>query len=650
MLLTKREEQLVKAFLQVGKLSLREMGDILQVSSRTVYRTLSDLMLTLETHNIELIKDGRKYYLAGDLSVLEESQASREVTASQRLELTAYHLLTSPDPIINEELQELFLVSNVTVIQDVAEIEKRLQEFDLSIQRKKGYQVLGRPALKRRFLAILLSNAISIQDFWQDHYAEFPILVKERIQLARQIFEENQQLLGEVDSKLREFLIILLSLADNQEELETAVNVSKEALDFSKRIFTDLAKRQKQFYNLQEIVYFANILDEIIIKRQEVPLFREKFDSEFYYSISQMVDAVSRFTKIDFFKDKLLFKLLFNHMRLSLAVPILFPERGTTNVAYLAAQKNQFLHSIVSLVMRDIFPTFIQNEYEYELVTLHFASSLRRSPDIYPIRLLLVTDERPLTTSVLVSKIKNIAPFVEWIDIKSTTSLPLVDMSQYDYWLTTRPIPNRDIDLISTFPNTQEILDLQDKLQLIQENRTVADRKELIRQKSYDLQKYLQASSQILRHFKLIQLENPQSFEESVAQIVTGLDFVSDADYLVKKLLSRFELSPLAIPNTNLALLHTQSHTVTESQFLVAELIQPVAALSMNHQHEEVHRVLVMLTKVNEQEEIRDMMTAISQSLIENNLYTEIYRTGNQEIIYQLLNTIFTENIKKLEN
>ena len=650
MLLTKREEQLVKAFLQVGKLSLKEMGDILQVSSRTVYRTLSDLMLTLETHNIELIKDGKKYYLAGDLTVLEESQASTEVTASQRLELTAYHLLTNPSPIINEELQELFWVSNVTVIQDVAEIEKRLQEFDLSIQRKKGYQVLGRPAQKRRFLAILLSNAISIQDFWQDNYAEFPILVKERIQIARQIFEENQQLLGEVDSKLREFLIILLSLADNQEELVVAVNVSKEALDFSKRIFTDLAKRQKQFYNLQEIVYFANILDEIIIKRQEVPLFREKFDSEFYYSISQMVDAVSRFTKIDFFKDKLLFKLLFNHMRLSLAVPILFPERATTNVAYLAAQKNQFLHSIVSLVMRDIFPTFIQNEFEYELVTLHFASSLRRSPDIYPIRLLLVTDERPLTTSVLVSKIKNIAPFVEWIDIKSTTSLPLVDMSQYDYWLTTRPIPNRDIDLISTFPNTQEILDLQDKLQLIQENRTVADRKELIRQKSYDLQKYLQASSQILRNFKLIHLENPHSFEASVAQIVSGLDFVSDAEYLAKKLLSRFELSPLAIPNTNLALLHTQSHTVMESQFLVAELSQPVAALSMNHQHEEVHRVLVMLTKVNEQEEIRDMMTAISQSLIENNLYTEIYRTGNQEIIYQLLNTIFTEKIKKLEN
>ena len=83
---------------------------------------------------------------------------------------------------------------------------------------------------------------------------------------------------------------------------------------------------------------------------------------------------------------------------------------------------------------------------------------------------------------------------------------------------------------------------------------------------------------------------------------------------------------------------------------MIAELTNPVTALSMNHQNEQVHRVLVMLTKVNEQEEIRDMMTAISQSIIENNLYTEIYRTGNQEIIYQLLNTIFTEKIKKLEN
>ncbi|MGZ7192258.1 phosphotransferase, partial [Streptococcus pyogenes] len=77
---------------------------------------------------------------------------------------------------------------------------------------------------------------------------------------------------------------------------------------------------------------------------------------------------------------------------------------------------------------------------------------------------------------------------------------------------------------------------------------------------------------QILRNFKLTFLDNPLSFDRTVSQIVENLDFVSDSHYLSSKLLSRFQLSPLAIPNTNLALLHTQSHTVNDSHFLLVEL------------------------------------------------------------------------------
>ncbi|MFZ1251855.1 MAG: phosphotransferase, partial [Streptococcus suis] len=79
------------------------------------------------------------------------------------------------------------------------------------------------------------------------------------------------------------------------------------------------------------------------------------------------------------------------------------------------------------------------------------------------------------------------------------------------------------------------------------------------------------------------------------------------------------------------------------------ELDNTVPALSMDNQQEDVKRILVMLTPSGEVAEIRELMTAISQSIIENKLYTEIYRTGNQEIIYHLLNSIFTETIKKLE-
>ena len=56
MLLTKREEQLLKAFLKFGKLSMDNMSEMLGVSKRTVYRTLSDLTNSLATLGIAIIK------------------------------------------------------------------------------------------------------------------------------------------------------------------------------------------------------------------------------------------------------------------------------------------------------------------------------------------------------------------------------------------------------------------------------------------------------------------------------------------------------------------------------------------------------------------------------------------------------------------
>ncbi|MBG9367071.1 BglG family transcription antiterminator [Streptococcus sp. NLN64] len=648
MILSKREEDLLKAFLQVGKLSLKEMTEILQVSTRTVYRTLSDLTPYLETKGIELVKDGRKYYLEGDLSQLIDLGGQEAYSPSRRQLLITYDLLLADQALTNDSLQETYLVSNVTVIQDIAAIEARLKDFQLSLSRSKGYSLLGTSSQKRRILAILLANAISVQDFWSDNYPEFSVLDPAIVSACRTTFENLASVLGEVDPKLKQFLILLLSLADNQGQLDQQFELSKEALEFSQKLFRQLSSATKQFYNLQEIIYFASMVDELIIRRQEVPLFRESFDSRFYYSVTQLIDSVSRFSKSDFMKDQLLFSFLFNHIRLSLAVPVLFPEGKTANMAFLTRQGNPFLHRLVSLLIQELFPTYIHNEYEYELVTLHFAASLRRSPEIFPIRLLLVTDERPLSASVLVSKIKTIAPFVEGIEVRSSSKLEGLEMDVYDYCLTTKPLAQQEFQLISTFPSTQEMLDLQETLQKVQENRTVRERVVIEEEKAYDLPAYLEASRHLLDQFRLLELSSQPSFERAVEIVVGQLDGVLDSQYVSQKLLDRFYQSPLAIPQTNLALLHTQTSRVETSQFVIAQLSNSVYTPSMNQEEEAVQRLLLMLTPVGEREEIRDLMTAISQSIIENKLYTEIYRTGNQEILYQLLNTIFAEKMKKI--
>lgn len=261
-----------------------------------------------------------------------------------------------------------------------------------------------------------------------------------------------------------------------------------------------------------------------------------------------------------------------------------------------------------------------------------------------------IADERPLMTNLLITKMQSIAPFVGQIKVVSSSELEGIDLQAFDYTLSTKPVLGYQFDTISAFPSAKEILELQECLQRVQENITVRRTERPVETIAFDLQAYLQALSQLLKNFRLMHVQNTATFEKTVFQLIQNLQLVNGADYLADKLLRRFEESPLAIPNTNLALLHTQSHTVLESHFVVIDLEQPVEAKSMTHGREQVKRILVMLTKLDESEEVRNLMTAISQSILENNLYTEIYRTGNQEIIYHLLNTIFNEKIKKLEN
>lgn len=445
-----------------------------------------------------------------------------------------------------------------------------------------------------------------------------------------------------------QFLVILLSLANaNSLSLQTRP-VSREALDLAQSLFNDYAKQTGQLFNLQEILYFAQRLDEFVIKRQPVPLFQEQVDSEFYYNISNLIDKVSLYTKINFAKDQILFKFLFNHIRLSLAVPEIFGDSTQNAIAHRALKHSAHLHRVVSLLVKDIFPLYLQTENEYELITLHFASSLRRSPGIYPIRLLLLTDERPFARELLVTRIKHLAPFIERLSVISPTKFDETMRKQYDAVLTTQ-LTKEECYFIPIYPDGKELLALQEYLQEIQENRDVIVREDLPLESRFDVQDYLRVSQNLFQHFTVYQVANIGAFEAAVKAVIAILPGISDQQYLADKLIQRFDQSPMAIPETGLMLLHTQSHSVEQSGFYICDLANPVTTISMKRTPETVNRVLIMLTGTGEEDAVRELMTAIGQSIIENHLYTEIYKTGNQAIIYQLLNHIFTENIKKLE-
>lgn len=234
----------------------------------------------------------------------------------------------------------------------------------------------------------MLSNNISLSDFWQMKMGYFDFISADRLVIAKSVFQKHQSELPEMDSKLLQFFIILLALSNWQAIEKDNQSVSKLALDFSQKVFADFSSQSNDFYPISEILYFAKLLDLLLLKRQETPLFQENFDSEFFYNVSNLIDKVALYTKINFTKDQTLFKFLFNHIRLSLAVPILFADSKVTDLAHEALRNNEYLHRVIQLLVMEIFPNYLQTEWELELITLHFASSLRRSPQIYPVRIL----------------------------------------------------------------------------------------------------------------------------------------------------------------------------------------------------------------------------------------------------------------------
>lgn len=625
--------------------------DELKVSKRTVYRTLSDLSESLSAAQLKIDKVGGRYELIGDLDNLSNLASQTSFSPKERLLYITYLLLVSDQELTNEFLQARLEVSNVTIINDISLVENRLANFGYSVDRRKGYRLIEQSPLldRRQFLAIVLAQSISLAQLRSQAVEDYAVLDLDQLGHASDVIHEFKDELLHIDGKMEEFFIILLTLSHWQKSEPKTKMVSKTALELSQKIYAQYAKLTKCLYTINDILYYASLLDELLFMRQETPLFTEKFDSEFYYNISNLIDKVSLYTKINFIKDRSLFQFLFHHIRLSLAIPNLFEEMQTNKITHEVVAVNDYLHRVVSLLVKDIFPSYLQSEAEYEYITLHFASSLRRSPDIYPIYLLILTEERPLVRELLMTRIKTIAPFVEVIDSKSPRRLTAEDWERYDAILSTSPIADERVKSLSLYPDAEETQNLQRYLQTVQENRVIKVRQDSRQSQSYDSSQYLIASQSLLSHFVYQELENSLSFQETIAEVIQSLPHIKDWEHLATKLYNRFKVSPMAIPETHLALLHTYSSQVTASYFAVVELNNPVVAQSMNHTDEEVHRVLVMLTKTEESEEVRKLMTAISQSIIENHLYTEIYKTGNKDIIYHLLNQIFTDKIKKLE-
>ena len=166
--LTTRQRDILRVILDVNRpIGSVELAEILHLTPRQVTYNMQGVRVWLQQHDQDLavlpgvgfvmsITSDQAHDLVQKINIQSEFQIILSV--SQRQQLLALFLLTRTEPFILSQLERISQVSRMTIMKDLDEIEKWLEEQKISLIRKPhfGTQVSGAEHDCQQALAELL--------------------------------------------------------------------------------------------------------------------------------------------------------------------------------------------------------------------------------------------------------------------------------------------------------------------------------------------------------------------------------------------------------------------------------------------------------------------------------------------------------------
>lgn len=165
---TTRQREILKIILDVKRpIGSVELAKLLHITPRQVNYSMKGVKVWLKQHGQELnvlpgvgftvnLTDNQTQLLSQKINIHSEVQIVLSV--SQRQQLLALFLLTRTEPVILALLEQISQVSRMTILKDLDEIEKWMQEQKLKLIRKPhfGIQASGAEHDIQQVLAKLL--------------------------------------------------------------------------------------------------------------------------------------------------------------------------------------------------------------------------------------------------------------------------------------------------------------------------------------------------------------------------------------------------------------------------------------------------------------------------------------------------------------
>lgn len=655
--------------------SVDRMMSLLKVSKRTVYRELSNLEHSLKTIGAELKKVSRgKFCIVADEAALAKIQEtlstdeSQELSTTERQHAILLELLTNNVPISMQQFLDEYLISNTTFFADIKQLEERLERLPLSIARNRGYEIAGPEKYRRLLLANVLVMEINEYLFFNFTSVEYKenfflqFVDQDHLvfaqELLREIVEPKFPTLS--DRKLQ-FLTLMLAIAmdrvprgDTIMEESIPSQINKELLNVAKQLFAKIATKTKQLYAVSEIVFFANLLGDFS-NSFDNDFFDEGFDTKLAYQIKQLIEIVSHENEVNFFEDANLYKMLLTHLSATLSRAIL--QEGSLNNPILERIMEQYseIAAAIRLGLPRVFPKKQFSEEEIAYMVLHFANSLERNPKVMEVDIAGISPSGLASTSMLEMRLRKHFPFINEINFYRVADIDRLQLQDnYDLVISTSLLPGYSgkYKLVSPLLTDDEIKQLKEEFKAISHTKRHVrnEAKQLsLEENHYDeVLLLIDEINGLLARFFIEELDNSDNIQATVDLAVNRFssEIIADSKQIGEKLMNRYRQASIGIPNTQFALFHASSEAVKMPCFRVFDLQTTLEIEGMDKRPMELKRMLVMLAPEPIDENTGKMLGKISGAIIMNDLNIEIFNSGNEAIIYQLLSTLLIEEVK----
>ncbi|WP_285226977.1 MULTISPECIES: BglG family transcription antiterminator [unclassified Oceanobacillus] len=680
--LSSRERHILKILLEAEKeMPVKDIADQLGVSIRTIHREIKKTEKVLEDYQLNLTKKtGTGIIIQGSLenkNVLQqaiEELSSAELTEEERQVILLYTLLQFRDPVKLFHLATELNVTIAMVSQDLNKLESQVKSFGLSLIRKKGYgvRIEGDEARKRSVLSHLISRHIDpfqyvekLKERIQEDVAKSDTISARLLGLVDadkldKIEEQIQRMRHQLPYDLADSayigLVVHLALAIERLQKGDTIHFDdgyKEQIKDKQeyKIAAEIIDHLEEAFSLSipedEIGYITMHLMGAKLRENQNYLLEES-SMDIAYKAKELIRFVSNEMNIDVTTNNRFLNDLTTHLKP--AVYRLKQQMNINNPMIDEIKKDYVeLFEVVDKAIQHVFPNIAFPDEEIGYIVLHFAATFLQTDSQSDIKVLVICSSGIGTSKMLASKLKNTFPEISIANHQSLFDLNEETLSGYDVIVSTVALEdiNRSYVLISPLLTDEEARKI--KVELRKSKITAPIKKQQLERRNsqddfvaklYSMQLYSKAMIQLINNLKVTTLAKNTdmlSYLQLIGKEIEQAEIVTQADFILEKLVEREQQGGLGIPLSQLALFHTRSEWVQGPYLRVYELEQPIYLKGMDNTPMMIKRILLMLAPQSSDSEVLNILSFISGLFIQKEENIRIFEYGTEEDIHQFL-------------